>query len=348
MQTHLARSILASSRRLALPIGVYGGLTITGRTVREAVTDGDVQAEAVLAMHDRFRSDFLLTAMDLSAEAEAFGCEIRLSDEEVPTVIGRRVTSPAEIAALPDPAPGDARTAVHLTAARRLVAAQTGTPVPDRTPDLDRTPVLAGMIGPFSLAGRIFGVSEALEASLVEPTTLHALLEKVTAFLIRYALAFREVGAQGVVMAEPAAGLLSPRGMGKVATPYVRQIVEAVQTEDFAVVLHNCGARLVHLARVLETGAEICHFSTPMDLPAALDRVADQGLADAVILSGNLDPTATFYQGTPDTVAAQTRALLAATAQHRNFLPGSGCDLPPGTPPENLDAFYATVRAWEG
>ncbi len=333
MQTQLARRILNTPQRLALPIGVYAGLTITGATVRAAVTDGAVQAEAVLAMHDRFTSDFLLTAMDLSAEAEAFDCTIRLSDDEVPTVLGRRVTSLAEIDALPIPQPGDRRTAVHLDAARQLVEAGTG------------VPVLAGMIGPFSLAGRIFGVSEALEASIADPEPLHALLEKVTGFLTDYALAFREVGAQGVVMAEPAAGLLSPRGMGKVATPYVRRIVDAVQTEDFTVVLHNCGARLVHLPRVLDTGAEICHFSTPMDLPAALDRVAELGRADDMILSGNLDPTAVFYQGTVEDVVARTRDLLAATSEHRNFVIGSGCDLPPGTPPENLQAFYETVRA---
>lgn len=333
MQTHLARRILNAKHRLALPIGVYAGLSITGATVREAVTDGSVQAKAVLAMHERWRSDFLLTAMDLSAEAETFGCEIRLSDSEVPTVLGRRATSLADIEKLPAPAPGDCRTAVHLDAARRLVAAETG------------KPVLAGMIGPFSLAGRIFGVSEALEASIIDRATLIPLLEVVTRFLIDYAQAFAAMGVQGIVMAEPAAGLLSPRGMAKVATPYARRIVDAVQTEDFAMVLHNCGARNVHLTQVLASGAEICHFGAPMDLPAALAEVTAQGNADAVILAGNLDPTAVFYLSSPDEVAEQTEALLAATGAYPNFLPGSGCDIPPGVRPENMDAFYDVVRS---
>ena len=333
MRTKLTQSVTQASSRLALPIGVYGGLMLTGATVREAVTSGTVQAEAVLAMRDRFRSDFLLTAMDLSAEAEAFGCAVRLSDDDVPTVLGRLVTSIEEIRALPVPQPGDCRTAVHMEAARSLVAASAG------------TPVLAGMIGPFSLAGRIFGVSEALEASVADAALLHALLEKVTPFLIDYALAYHALGAQGVVIAEPAAGLLSPRGMERFATPYLRQMVEAVQNESFTVVLHNCAARPAHLSRVLDTGAAICHFSTPMDLPAALARVAELGQAEDVVLSGNLDPTSVFFQGTPDAVAAATQALLQATAAYRNFVIASGCDLPPGTPLENLEAFYAAVRA---
>ncbi len=300
--------------------------------MRAAVTDGSIQAEAVLAMHERFNSDFLLTAMDLSAEAESFGCSVRLSDDDIPTILGRHVTSRTEIEALPIPQPGDCRTAVHLNAARELAEADTG------------KPVLAGMIGPFSLAGRIFGVSEALEASVTEPELIGALLEKVTLYLIDYALAFRQAGAQGIVMAEPTAGLLSPRGMDKVATPYIRQVVDAVQTEDFTVVYHNCGARLVHLSRILASGVAVCHFGIPMDLPAALDQLSEREDTRDVILSGNLDPTSLFFQGTPDSVIAQTEALLKATADHRNFVIGSGCDLPPGTPAQNLEAFYETVR----
>jgi uroporphyrinogen decarboxylase len=80
------------------------------------------------------------------------------------------------------------------------------------------------------------------------------LLEKVTDFLLEYTQAFREIGAAGVIMAEPAAGLLSPRGLGKFSAPFVRRIVESVQNENFSLILHNCGARLVHLPKVLESG----------------------------------------------------------------------------------------------
>ncbi len=40
--------------------------------------------------------------------------------------------------------------------------------------------MLGGLIGPFSLAGRLFGVSESLELTLTEPETTKALLEKTT------------------------------------------------------------------------------------------------------------------------------------------------------------------------
>jgi uroporphyrinogen decarboxylase len=330
MVTRFAQSILGHPGRLAMPIGVYAGLEITGGTVRDIVTDPKAQADAVLALHEKLRTPVLLTAMDLSAESEAFGCEIRMSPTEIPTVIGRKVTGPADLKALPAPKPGDARTAVHLEAARLIRKAVVA-------------PVVGCMIGPFSLAGRIFGVSEALEATALEPETVLTLLEKVVEFQIAYARAFRETGVSAVVVAEPAAGLLSPAALGRFSAPFVKRIVEGAQTRDFAIMLHNCGAKLVHLDKVLESGAEIYHFGAPMDIVAALERVAGQ-----VILGGNLDPAAVFHGGTPESVRTATLALLDATKDHKNFFISSGCDIPPGTPLANLEAFYKAVADFSG
>ena len=107
--------------------------------------------------------------------------------------------------------------------------------------------------------------------------------------------------------------------------------------------LHNCGAKLVHLDKVLESGAEIYHFGAPMDIVAALERVAGQ-----VILGGNLDPAAVFHGGTPESVRTATLALLDATKDHKNYFISSGCDIPPGTPLANLEAFYKAVADFSG
>ena len=330
MFTRFAQSILGHPGRLAIPIGVYAGLEITGGTIRDIVTDPKAQAAAVLALHEKLHTPVLLTAMDLSAEAEAFGCEIRMSDTEIPTVIGRKVTGPDDLKTLPVPKPGDARTSVHLESARLIRKAVA-------------SPVVGCMIGPFSLAGRIFGVSEALEATALDPDIVLALLERVVEFQVAYARAFRETGISAVVVAEPAAGLLSPAGLGRFSAPFVKRIVEGAQTRDFAVMLHNCGAKLVHLDKVLESGAEIYHFGAPMDIVAALERLAGQ-----VILGGNLDPAGVFHGGTPESVRTATLALLDATKDHKNFFISSGCDIPPGTPLTNLEAFYKAVADFSG
>jgi uroporphyrinogen decarboxylase len=329
MRTKFGRFILDSSTRIPMPIGVYAGLEITGASVKDAVTSAQHQTEAVLALHERFLTPVMLTAMDLSAEAETFGAEIRMSDDDIPTVIGRLVTTGEEIDQLKIPSAGDKRTAIHLQTANKLVAQANG------------LPVMGGLIGPFSLAGRLFGVSEILELSLTDPDQTEKLLQKVTRFLIGYVLAFRDQGVDGVIMAEPAAGLLSPRGLAKYSSAFVKKIVEETQSEYFTILLHNCGAKIAHLPRILEAGAEIFHFGAPMDLSQAITQVDSE-----VIIAGNLDPTAVFHSGTTAEVQAQTSDLMSLTSPYKNFIISSGCDIPPHTPVENLDAFYRVVREY--
>jgi uroporphyrinogen decarboxylase len=327
MNTKIGKFIENCKRRLGLPINVYCGLPLTGATVRDLVTNSTIQYETTMALQKRYQAPFVLTAMDLSAESEAFGCQIRLTDDEIPTVLGRLVKNREEIAILPDPTPGDGRTQIHLETARKLVA-------------LANHPITLGcMIGPFSLAARLFGVSEALELTLTDPELTTLLLEKATRFLIKYARAFHQIGTDGLIIAEPAAGLLSPRSLAVFSSPYVKSIIESVQDENFTVLLHNCGAKINHLARILDTGGEIFHFGAPMDILGALKQVDGK-----IILCGNLDPTSVFYSSTPEMVFEKSKQLLTDTLPYRNFIISSGCDLPPGTPLENLDAFYDAIH----
>lgn len=67
-------------------------------------------------------------------------------------------------------------------------------------------------------------MSEIMVASMLEPDTVHALLTKTTAFLINYVLAFKEAGADGIIMAEPAAGLLSPAQCQEFSSDYVKTL----------------------------------------------------------------------------------------------------------------------------
>ena len=321
------RLVLDPPGRLALPIATYPGLVLTGGTVRQAVTDPEAQFEAVAALQARYRTPVVLSAMDLSAEAEAFGCALHASENEIPSVTGRLVTSLEQANELRVPQPGDRRTGVYLETVRRL----------KKLPS--RPLVLGGCIGPFSLAARLVGVSEALELTLAEPDLMAAVLERSTAFLSAYARAFREAGADGLIMAEPAAGLLSPRSLAAHSSAYIKQIAAAVQDGEFALILHNCAARLVHLPAILETGLTTFHFGPPMDLPAALGQVPPD-----VVLCGNLDPTGVFCQLAPAEVTARATDLLIRTAAHRNYVLSSGCDVPVGAPLANLDAFYAVAR----
>jgi uroporphyrinogen decarboxylase len=319
--------VLARRRRLAMPILTYPGAGLSGKRVGDLATDAQAQFEAVAALHRRFQTPVVLSCMDLSAEAEAFGCQAQMSDEEPPTVLGRLVSSRQQAEALAVPQPGAGRTHVYLETVQRLAQ------LPDR-------PFVFGeMIGPFSLAARLYGAGETLALTIQDPELTHLLAGKCAAFLRAYALAFKDAGADGLVVAEPTAGLISPRSMATFSSPYIKQIVAAVDDDKFTLILHNCAAKLVHLPSVLAAGVKVAHFGAPMDLAAALSQVGPD-----IILCGNLDPAAVFVLSNPRQVASATRNLLKAAGHYRNFVLSSGCDVPARTPLANVEAFYRAAR----
>lgn len=322
----LENHIVSSHQKLAMPIAVYPGTEITGATIKNIVTDPEKQFNAQYEIHKRYETWIVQSAMDLSVEAEAFGSEIQITEEEIPNVHGRLLSGNEEVYALEIPEPGKGRTQVYIETVRLLA-------------NLKSKPfVLGGMIGPFSLAGRLFGVSESLELTMTEPEIMHSLLEKSTEFLTTYAQAFKDAGADGVLIAEPSAGLLSPRSLGEFSSIYIKKINDAVGDDSFSIVLHNCAARLNHLPAILESGVSILHFGAPMDIVSALKSVSG-----TTILCCYLDPAGVFLTSTEEEIFKHTQDLLSKTADHKNFVISSGCDIPPGVSMNKLDAFYEGV-----
>ena len=316
----------------ALPILSFPCVSLLGVTVRELISDSERQAQGMRLVAERTDAAAAVSLMDLSVEAECFGATVRFSDSEVPTVTGRLIHDGEEAEALAVPEMGSARSGIYIDAIRRAA-----TLITDR-------PVLAGMIGPFSLAARLLDVSEIMMDCYDEPEMVETVLNKATEFLIAYARAYKAAGADGIMMAEPVAGLLSPSLEEEFSSPYVKRIVDAVQDESFAVIYHNCGDNTPRMLKsILSTGAMAYHFGNAVDLREMLEAIP----ADTVVM-GNVDPAGVLRLGDGETVRAATETLMSRCASFPNFVPSSGCDIPPLTPWENIDIFFKTVEGYYG
>ncbi len=321
----------SSDKKRALPILSFPAAQKLGVTVEELVKDAELQARAIQTVAENTDTLAAISLMDLSVEAEAFGAEVRFASDEVPAVIGQLVCDEAGADALAVPALDKGRAAVCVEGIR-LAA--------ERIKD---KPVLAGVIGPYSLAGRLMDVTEIMYLCFDEPETVHKVLEKATLYLIEYAKAFKSAGASGIVMAEPLAGIMSPAMAEKFSVPYVKQIIEAVQDEDFSVIYHNCGnAVLGMLDGILAQGAAAYHFGNAVDMVSILEKAPSD-----VICMGNIDPVAQFTDGTPESMRAAVADLLCRCAKYPNFVISSGCDIPHHASWANINAFFDAVGAWE-
>ena len=319
--------IIESSSRIAIPIMTHPGIDMIGCRVIDAVTDGEKHFQAIRALNDAYPSAACCTIMDLTLEAEAFGSKVVFYENEIPAVEGKIVENIDDIEKLSIPTVDCARLPQMLKAC--TMAAEN---ITDR-------PVLGGVIGPYSLACRLYGMSELMIDCFCEPETIEVLLGKCTNFLISYCKQFKKSGINGIIMAEPAAGLISEDECMRFSSHYIRQIVESVQDENFIFVLHNCGTNGHCTKAMLATGALGLHFGNKADMKNVLDLCPPD-----VLVMGNLDPVSVFLQGNTQEVYNETSKLLSMTDNYPNFVLSSGCDVPPHIPSSNIEAFYNALN----
>jgi len=320
----------AAASHKAMPILSFPGIQLINTTVSELVHNGKLQAECMKAVADRWDTLAAVSLMDLSVEAEAFGSPVRFSDDEVPAVSEAIVNNEDDELKLSVPKVGDARTGVYVDAIREAKKLITN------------RPVFAGIIGPFSLAGRLMDMTEIMILCYDEPELVHRVLEKVTQFQIKYSKAMIEAGADGIIMAEPAAGMLSPALIGEFSSPYAGRIIEAVETDECIFIYHNCGNSTLTLTKeILDTGAKAFHFGNKIDLSEMLKLIP----SDKIVM-GNIDPTEQFRNGTPESIREDTLSVLTNCGSYPNFIISSGCDIPPASPIENIDAFFNATRKY--
>ena len=316
----------AAAQRKPMPILSFPGTQLTGIPVRELVHSGVKQAQCMKAVADRWDILASVSLMDLSVEAQAFGSPVRFSDDEVPTVTSAIVTDSESLAGLKVPAIGSGRTNEYITTIKEAKKIIT-----------DR-PVFAGAIGPFSLSGRLMDMTEIMAMCYEDPDLVHGVLDIVTKFQIAYNTALRDAGADGIIMAEPSAGLLSPTLIAEFSTPYVRRIIEAVETDNCIYIYHNCGNTIPLVNSILDTGAQALHFGNAVDMEKILSLVP----GDRIVF-GNVDPAGQLRNGTPESVREATLNVLQKCSRYPNFILSSGCDIPPVSPLSNIDAFFKTA-----
>ncbi len=322
------KNILGLPERVAIPIMTNPGIEFTGATVFEAVTNGSEHARAIRSLHQNYNSAAVTMIMDLTVEAEAFGCSIRFEKDEIPTVKERLVNSIQEMNGIAVPEISSSKRVREYLKAAELTMK-----------DITDVPVFPGCIGPFSLAGRLLDMTEIMTAIFTDPDMVHATLKKCTHFIRDYIRAYKSIGADGIIVAEPAAGLLGEEECNIYSSAYIKGIVDELQDDNFLIVLHNCGHNGQLSRSMVSTGAAALHFGNAADMKTVLKQVPSH-----ILVMGNLDPVDILQRGMPEYVRHKTAELLEVTRDYPNFILSSGCDLPPGVPPKNIYAFFEALN----
>lgn len=326
---NLLWDVARSDKKQAMPILSFPAAQKLGVSVETLVKSADLQAKAMEIIARETDTIAAVSLMDLSVEAEAFDAKVRFTEDEVPAIIGQLIADEDAANELEVP---------DLTAGRAALCVEA---VCTAKQNITSKPVIAGMIGPYSLAGRLCDVTEIMYLCFDEPETVHTVLDKVTQYLIQYGQAMKAAGADGIMMAEPLAGILSPDMAEEFSMPYVKRIIDALQDDEFAVLYHNCGNSVPQmLDAIYALGAAAYHFGNAIDMEAVMKVTP----ADILVM-GNIDPAGQFASGTVESITSATKELMAKCGSYKNFVPSSGCDIPAHAKWENIHAFFKAVQA---
>ncbi|MFY9430868.1 MAG: uroporphyrinogen decarboxylase family protein [Acetomicrobium sp.] len=317
--------INALGRTPVIPLLGFPGLKFGGNTIRQGLTDAEIQYRAIEELANHFEVDALIHLMDLTVEAEALGAEIHFPEDASPSVKVHPLKSVEQLKDLSVPDPEkDGRMPIFIETVRRMKENLS-------------IPVGAYVIGPYTLAGEMMKVENTLKATIKDPDPLKEILAFMAEVIKVYAMALVRAGADILTILEPTASMLSPKQFDEFSGAYIKEIYDSLP--ECMTVLHICGNTTYILKAMAATGAEGLSLDTPVKLHEVIDMIPD------VVLIGNVDPVRVMLQGSPEKVYENTLDLRRKMKGHKNFILSTGCDLPPETPFENIEAFVKAGRA---
>ena len=128
--------------------------------------------------------------------------------------------------------------------------------------------------------------------------------------------------------------LTTPRLRLRTLTPDDRaSVAEALQDENFGIIYHNCGNSVSSMLEpIFAQGAAAYHFGNAVEMKAVLAAAPED-----VLCMGNIDPAGQFAMGTPDSIRAATKALLADCGGCKTL-----CPLPAATFPRTPSGRIST------
>jgi len=261
----------------------------------------------------------------MCTEPSAFGARPVWSENEFPYAepVVRRTD---EIAALATPDP--TRHGLPPLVLKRLVHAR---PAIEETGHAIRFAVARG---PLNIAAFLMGNTEFLVAMKIEPDRVHALLTKVTDFVVAWLRLQAETieTIDGIFLLDDIVGFVGEDDFQAFARPYLERAFGAFEAK--VRFFHNDAQGKVCAPHLADVGVNLFNFSSDHSLAEMRAWTGDK-----VALVGNIPPRDVLAAGTPDDVRAAVAAALDGLDDTTRLVLSCGGGMPPGVPTENIEAF---------
>ncbi len=312
----------AVDRAAVTPIFMSWAANFIGRTYRDYYLDGDVLAEAQLAVVRAFNIDQISAISDPWREASAYGMEFEYPAEGVGKPKDVLIKGPDDISKVGSLDIGACERTRQRVESVEKMAGEVG----------ETHSVLGWVEGPLAEYADLRGVENTMMDLVDKPQMYMEAAEVIIENAIAFAVAQVRAGADMIGVGDAAASLIAPDMFERFVLPFEKRLFDGIHEAGGAVKLHICGNIKNNIALMARTGADIIDvdWMVPLDL-------SRRAVGRDVTLCGNFDPAGVLFEGRPEDVADAARDCIRAGGERFILMPG--CEIPPGTPEENIRAF---------
>lgn len=203
----------------------------------------------------------------------------------------------------------------------------------------DETFVMPTLWGPFTTAGRIMGAEQLMLATIGQPDTLKDLIKRSADFV--WAMCERMLehpNVMGINFSEPMASgdMISPITFVQFVEPDLGDLINKTKAAGKYAMIHICGNTTPILPKIKAMAPHAFSLEDKVDL-----RVAKKALGGLICVAGNVSPTETFLNGSPDEVIAEAKGCLEIWGDDPGYILSNGCDFPKEVPLDNVKALMS-------
>jgi len=309
-------------RPAVTPIFMAWAAHYVGHSYRDFYLDGDVLAEAQLAVTRAFKADQISAISDPWRETAGYGVEFDYPEEGVGKPKDILIKTADDISALKTLDIESCERMSQRVESVRKMAAEVG----------QTHSVLGWVEGPLAEYADLRGLENTLVDLMDKPEMFIKAGEVLVQNAISFATAQIMAGADMIGVGDAAVSLIAPDMYREYVLPLEQKLFSAIHEAGGAVKLHICGNISNHIEYMAHSGADIIDVDWMVPLAEARELVGPN-----ITLCGNFDPAGVLLQGSSEDVAKAARQCIKAGGDKFILMPG--CEVPPATPQQNIRAF---------
>jgi uroporphyrinogen decarboxylase len=174
-----------------------------------------------------------------------------------------------------------------------------------------------------------------------DPDLPKAILKFALEMETEFALAQIEAGAKFIGVGDAIASLASAGDYAEFNFPYLSQLVDAIKSRGVYIKYHACGRSKHMWQYIKQLNIDILNLDSLIDFGEAREFFGDK-----FVLKGNLNPVTEMMDATPGIVRQASQHSFEQAGKRGKFILSPGCEMPPSTPPENLDALVESAMLY--